>query len=361
MEEQRDVHTVPVGRISDAVGESPQGGRQRSRLMQGSVTQRERLVAAMGELIAELGGTTIGVHHVCQRAGISRRTFYELYEDRDGCLVETLDAAYGRLVAHVTEAVDAAGPLWEDRTVAATQALLGALDTDRVLAHLCLMPAVGGQRDALALRRAAIGRIATLLADAPSTALSGEQALTGALGGVWELALRRLTDEPEASIEELTGGAIYLMLSPFVGRRQAVARAAGRGAVTAYVTRWTPTVTGDADEPGLLVTELTGETLRYLAKHPGAANVAIARAIDVRHESQMSRHLVRLEAAGMVSRRKEGRTNAWRLTARGEEAARALRDRASDPPSLIAGRWSAHRDSVEPVADQSSAPTKDTH
>jgi DNA-binding MarR family transcriptional regulator len=235
------------------------------------------------------------------------------------------------------------------------------LDADRVLAHLCLMPAVGGQRDALRLRRAAIGRIATLLADAPTTALPGDQALTGGLAGVWELALRRLTEEPEASIEELTGGAIYLMLSPFVGRRQAVARAAGRGAVTAYVTRWTPTVTGDADERGLLVTELTGETLRYLAKHPGAANIAIARAIDVRHESQMSRHLVRLEAAGMVSRRKEGRTNAWRLTARGEEAARALRDPASTRPSLIAGRWSSHSDWVEPVVDQRTDTTKETH
>ncbi len=356
-----DVHTVPVGRTSDAVGEPPQSGRQRSRLMQGATTQRERLVAAMGELIAELGGSTIGVHHVCQRAGISRRTFYELYEDRDGCLVETLDAAYGRLLAHVTEAVDAAGSVWEDRTVAATQALLGALDADRVLAHLCLMPAAGGGRDALRLRRAVIGRIATLLADAPSTALSGEETLTGALGGVWELALRRLTEEPEASIEELTGGAIYLMLSPFVGRRQAVARAAGRGAVTAYVTRWTPTVTGGADERGLLVTELTGQTLRYLAAHPGAANVAIARAIDVRHESQMSRHLVRLEAAGIVSRRKEGRTNAWRLTARGEEAAHALRASTSARPSLITGRWPAHGDCAEPVADQPSVTTKDTH
>ncbi len=92
------------------------------------------------------------------------------------------------------------------------------------------------------------------------------------------------------------------MLSPFVGRRQAAARASGRGRATAYVTRWTPTVTGGADEHGLLVTELTGQTLRYLSGHPGAANIDIARAVDVRHESQMSRHLGRLEKAGIVMR-----------------------------------------------------------
>ena len=38
----------------------------------------------------------------------------------------------------------------------------------------------------------------------------------------------------------------------------------------------------------------------------------------------MSRHLVRLERAGLVERRKEGRTNAWRLTGRGVEVAQAL-------------------------------------
>ena len=112
-------------------------------------------------------------------------------------------------------------------------------------------------------------------------------------------------------------------------------------AATAYVTRWTPTVTGASEDRGLLVTELTGQTLRYLNGHPGAANVDIARAVDVRHESQMSRHLGRLERAGMVSRRKEGRTNAWCLTARGEEAARTLRDLRVDAPRMVTGAWSS--------------------
>ena len=158
--------------------------------------------------------------------------------------------------------------------------------------------------------------------------------LAGALGGVWDLAQRSLTEEPEASIEHLAGSAIYLMLAPFVGRRQASSRAAGRGSTVAYVTRWRPTVAGDFDDRGLLVTELTGQTLRYLNGHPGAANIEISRALDVRHESQMSRHLVRLEKAGMVTRRKEGRTNAWTLTARGEEAARSLRDLQTEAPRL---------------------------
>ena len=179
------MHTVPVGRTNDAVG-----GRHRSRLTHGAATQRDRLIAAMGELVAELGQTTIGVHHVCQRAGISRRTFYDLYADRDACLVETLEAAYGQLLAHVTDAVADAGDEWEDRTVAATQALLVAFEADRVLAHLCLMPAAGGHSGALALRRTAIGRLAALLADAPAPALPSSRCSPArwAASGTWRSA-----------------------------------------------------------------------------------------------------------------------------------------------------------------------------
>ena len=53
--------------------------------------------------------------------------------------------------------------------------------------------------------------------------------LAGAVGGVWELALRGLTEDADSSIADLAGPAIYLLLAPFVGRRQAAARAAGRG------------------------------------------------------------------------------------------------------------------------------------
>jgi len=307
----------------------------------GVPTQRDRLVAAMGELTAELGLAAVGVHHVCQRAGVSRRTFYELYTDRDACVVDTHEEAFGRLVDHLAEAVADAGSAWEDRAVAVTQAMLEAWDADRVLAQLCLVSSVSGHREAMELRRAAMTQIAGLLADPPRQPMVEASVLACAITGIWGLAFASLTEKPDASINDLAGVAIFLLVAPFAGRRHAAARAAGRGGTTAYVTRWTPTVAAGGDDRGLLVTELTSQTLRYLNGHPGAANIDIARAIDVRHESQMSRHLRRLERAGMVTRRKEGRSNAWGLTARGEEAARALRELRADAPRLTNGTWAS--------------------
>jgi AcrR family transcriptional regulator len=300
--------------------ESPTKSR-RSGHAYGLPSQRDRLVAAMGELTAEVGASTVGVHHVCQRAGISRRTFYDVYVDRDACFLDAVGEAQSQLVAQVATAAAQAGTEWEDRVVAATRALVATLCVDRVLGHLCVVAPLAAGPDALALRRAAMDEIAKMLGRPPHVDVPADLVLAAALGGVWELLRHFLTDD--VAEHEVTTAAVYLLLAPFVGRRRAAIRAQDPGDAVAFVTRWTPSV-AEADGPGLMLTELTRQTLQYLDAHPGATNVDVARAIDVRHESQMSRHLGRLESAGIVVRRKEGRSNAWRLTARGEEAARAL-------------------------------------
>ncbi|HEV7493060.1 hypothetical protein [Baekduia sp.] len=325
--------------VTEAEREAANGPRsRRSGRAYGLPSQRDRLVAAMGELTAEVGSSTVGVHHVCQRAGISRRTFYELYVDRDACLLDAIGEAQRRLVAHVAAAVAQAGSEWEDRVVAATRTLVAALCADQILGHLCVVAPLAAGPDALALRRTAMDEIGRLLGPPPQTDVPAGLVLAAALGGVWELLRHFLTDDDgDVAEHELTTAAINALLAPFVGRRRAAARAQTPGDVTTFVTRWTPS-SPEADSHGLLVTELTRLTLAYLGAHPGACNVDIARGVDVRHESQISRHLGRLEGAGIVARRREGRTNAWRLTARGEEAVRSLRP---DLPTPIGRAWSS--------------------
>jgi AcrR family transcriptional regulator len=307
-----------------AVAPAPVARERRSGQSYGLPSQRDRLVAAMGELVAELGGTAIGIHHVCQRAGVSRRTFYELYVDREACLLDTLGVAQDRLVGSVAEAVDSAGLEWEDRAVAASRALVGVLCADRILGYLCVVAPLAAGRDALALRSAAMDEIGGLLGEAPGVEPAADVVLAAALGGVWELLRRHLTEE--GSQGDLQAAATYGLLAPFVGRRRAVIRAGAVGHPSTFVTRWTPSDAGVNQQLGLLVTELTRQTLEYLDEHPDATNVAVARAVDVRHESQMSRHLARLHEAGVVRCHKQGRTNAWQLTPHGHEALQTVKN-----------------------------------
>ena len=90
-----------------------------------------------------------------------------------------------------------AGAEWEDRAVAATQALLGAWEADRVLAHLCLV--VRDRRRRRDARRCARRRSRARRGcwpTRPTVAVLGELTLTSAIGGVWEPGLRRADRRP---------------------------------------------------------------------------------------------------------------------------------------------------------------------
>src|ERR1700739_1664107 len=68
-------------------------------------SQRERLLAAMTDAVAELGYTATPVSEVIERAGVSRKTFYVHFRDRRDCLV----AAYEQAAARMLDRLDSAG------------------------------------------------------------------------------------------------------------------------------------------------------------------------------------------------------------------------------------------------------------
>ena len=77
--------------------------------------QRERLLAAMIGAATELGYNTLTVQNVLDRAGISRPTFYEQFEDKEDCFLAAFDAAAGRMRARIEAAGLDAGATWRDR------------------------------------------------------------------------------------------------------------------------------------------------------------------------------------------------------------------------------------------------------
>ena len=64
----------------------------------GQVTeiQRARMIAAMIDTVSERGRSGATVAHVVSRSGVSRRTFYEVFEDFEDCFLAALDQSIGR-------------------------------------------------------------------------------------------------------------------------------------------------------------------------------------------------------------------------------------------------------------------------
>jgi len=69
---------------------SRQGTAQHARM---SELQRARIVAAAAETLAERGCGAITVEEIACRAGVSRKTFYEHFEEREGCLIAAIEEA----------------------------------------------------------------------------------------------------------------------------------------------------------------------------------------------------------------------------------------------------------------------------
>jgi AcrR family transcriptional regulator len=63
--------------------------------------QRDRLMRAMAKTVAEYGYQETTVRRLLGRAGLSRRTYYELFEDKEDCYL----AAYDEVVEHLLDVV----------------------------------------------------------------------------------------------------------------------------------------------------------------------------------------------------------------------------------------------------------------
>jgi AcrR family transcriptional regulator len=94
--------------------------------------QRRRLAVAVAELAHECGMAGVTVTSIVDRAHVSRKTFYEFFENRDACADYAAELAADYLFAAGYDA----------------EALLGAAAAEPNLAELALIhaPAFGGER-----------------------------------------------------------------------------------------------------------------------------------------------------------------------------------------------------------------------
>lgn len=140
--------------------------RGRHDLSSGEVEadQRRRLLAAMGKALAEHGYARLTVEDVVKGAGISRRTFYELFEDKDECLYAAYDDAEKRAWVAVADAVAAAPATdWPGRVHAALGTFLGFVAAEPDTARLFTLEARAAGPAMAARHAAALDRVARIL------------------------------------------------------------------------------------------------------------------------------------------------------------------------------------------------------
>ncbi|MFI5005611.1 MAG: TetR/AcrR family transcriptional regulator, partial [Solirubrobacterales bacterium] len=58
--------------------------------------QRARIVSTLTQAVAELGWAQLSITRIVSRAGVSRRTFYDLFTDREDAFLAAFDDAVAR-------------------------------------------------------------------------------------------------------------------------------------------------------------------------------------------------------------------------------------------------------------------------
>jgi AcrR family transcriptional regulator len=326
---------------------------ERDGFGRGHVTeiQRVRMIAAMIDVVSERGRANATVAHVVARSGVSRRTFYEVFEDFEDCFLAGLDQSVARVSQYVLDAYDPTEK-WRVRIRSALTGVLEFLDDEPAMGRLCIVETLGaGVR--VHERRLAVFDILVAAVDEGRKESRSAKTLPpltseGVVGGVLSVLHARLlapervnavTESgrgggrskrarlPERaggrpdSLLDLTGALMAMIVLPYLGPASAAKEAARP------TPRRRPSQPLASRDPLRdLEMRLTYRTVRVLlaiAASPDASNRQVGAAAGIDDQGQISKLLARLEKLGLVYNNGAGQVrgapNAWLLTEKGAE------------------------------------------
>jgi AcrR family transcriptional regulator len=189
-------------------------------------SQRQRILDATNELVAEEGYNALTVESIARRAKVSFKTFYKHFPNKEACFLELFDSKIA-LSRERIEAALAAEPdaPWPQQVVVAVRALFEAILIDPLSARATIVEAPTAGPVIIDRYQSAINGLAPLLVhgrglsphadDLPETL---EQTLVG--GVLWS-AYQRLIVGEDDRIEALLPEAIEFLLRPYVGDEEA--------------------------------------------------------------------------------------------------------------------------------------------
>src|SRR5579862_8402280 len=151
-----------------------------------SEMQRSRLLAAAAAVVDEQGYARVTVADIAERARVSRRTFYDLFENREACLGALIEDVLERIEGEISRAgLD--GLSWRERVRGGLVAILLFFDREPVLARVCVVQSLRGGPEVLKQREEILARLAAVLDEG-----RGEGAGSSRKSGVTELTAEGL-------------------------------------------------------------------------------------------------------------------------------------------------------------------------
>jgi AcrR family transcriptional regulator len=333
---------VPAGSRRTERGAERVVSRGQLPCEQVSEIQRSRLLAGAAGAIDEHGYAGMSVAHITARARVSRRTFYELFEDREACVAALIEEVLALLEGELARA-GLEGLRWRERVRGGLVAILGFFDREPTLARVCVVQALNCGPRVLERRERVLARLASVLDEGRKERRRGEEcaALTaeGLVGAAFGIVHARLVRDDRVPLLGLTGELMGLMVLPYLG--PAVARreqlmAAPRAS---HLPRSESSALDAASDPlqalQMRWTYRTMRVLKGISEMPGASNRQVADYAGINDQGQVSKLLARLQRLGLIVNSGDGHLkgepNEWSLTPLGGQVVERVHISASVP------------------------------
>lgn len=295
--------------------------------------QRARVLNAMFSVVSERGAGSVSVADIVARSGISRRTFYEVFVDREDCFLAGLDNALRLVGARVIPAYEAPGR-WQERIRGGLVELLSCLDQQPQVARLLLVDASGMGSGALERRDQVIAHLVKAV-DGGREGIRGSRRLPpltaeGVVGGVLSILQMLVAGEERETLVSLVNPLMAMIVMPYLGHAASTSELDRRvdPSPVAPSSPGAPAVDPFKDA-GLRLTYRTVRVLLAVADDPEASNRVVGDIAGIRDQGQISKLLGRLGRLGLIENKGVGQVagaaNAWCLTDAGRSIVSSIR------------------------------------
>lgn len=190
-------------------------------------SQRRRIHQAMIEVVSERGYPETRVVDVIGVAGVSRKTFYELFDSKEDCFLAAYDVLLGNLLAEASDAFEAkSGSAWAERVAAALEALLDHLSKHPDEARFAIVEVLAAGPKALTRRDAALRQFTGFLEAGRSETSFELPGITSVAvaGGVNELLYSEILHGAVARLPSRLPDLMFWITLPYLGAEGATAQ-----------------------------------------------------------------------------------------------------------------------------------------
>jgi AcrR family transcriptional regulator len=297
-----------------------------------SAQQRARLLEATLVVVSEQGYGRMTARRVSGRAGVSNKTFYDLFSDREDCFLAAFDEAIDGFARAVVP-VYTAEREWVAGIRAGLGALLVLLDREPQLRTLVFVEALGAGPRVLTRRTEILGVLQGAVDGQGVRAGRELPALTaeGVVGAAFGVVYARLIERPAKPLIGLLGPLMAMIVLPYRGHA-AAARVLSlpipKPAAALAPRVRLGALTGESAQNGdfrlTVRTHLVLTAVAQLsAQGSKPSNREVSDAAGVKDQGQISKLLARLEGLGLLQNtggETHGIPNAWELTPLGVQA-----------------------------------------